>query len=341
VEQVAAPVVGEPTPPVVAAPTTAPRMAVPWFGVRRPLDGRRSLWLWLASFLLPLAVWGAVSYVPWLWHPLVRVTAVGSSGFLAVGMEVPCADFAAELAALAAAGKPLAEGMRVNPVFLPAPHEVALALVTAFTTPPRSSKDPWLHESLLSSIATIAIGFAIAVAVGVPLGILCGTFTPIARLTEPFVDFVRYMPAPAFAALAVAVFGIYGAPKVAIIVIGLVFNLILVVANTTRQVDHALLEAAQTLGATSRRLVTRVVLPGMLPNLYNDLRIVLGTAWTMLIIAELIGATSGISYFINQQGKYRHYDQVFAGIIIIGVIGLVTDQALAWLGRRLFPWQAR
>jgi Binding-protein-dependent transport system inner membrane component len=92
------------------------------------------------------------------------------------------------------------------------------------------------------------------------------------------------------------------------------------------------------LGANRQRLITRVIVPGILPNLYNDLRILLGSAWTLLIIAELIGATSGISYFINQQGKYRNYDNVFAGIIIIGLIGLITDQFLARMRPIFFPW---
>jgi NitT/TauT family transport system permease protein len=114
-----------------------------------------------------------------------------------------------------------------------------------------------------------------------------------------------------------------------------------VVANTTRLVDPALLEAAQTLGTTRKRLVTRIVLPSILPNLYNDLRILLGAAWTLLTIAELIGATTGITYFINQQGKYRHYENVFAGIAMIGILGLVLDKLLASVGARLFPWQPR
>ena len=82
-----------------------------------------------------------------------------------------------------------------------------------------------------------------------------------------------------------------------------------------------------------------MILPGILPNLYNDMRILIGWAWTYLIVAELIGASSGISYFINQQGKYRHYDNVFAGIIMIGLIGLAFDQLLAYLAQFLFPWQ--
>jgi NitT/TauT family transport system permease protein len=200
---------------------------------------------------------------------------------------------------------------------------------------------PWLHESLWHSLQIIFWGFTAAAILGVPIGILCGTFDFFAKLTEPFVDFIRYMPAPAFGALMVAVCGINDGPKIAIIFIGTFFQMVLVVANTTRLTDRALLEAAQTLGAKGRHLVLNVVLPGILPNLYNDMRILLGWAWTYLIVAELIGASSGISYFINQQGKYRNYDNVFAGIILIGLIGLITDQVLAILGRVLFPWQGK
>ena len=95
------------------------------------------------------------------------------------------------------------------------------------------------------------------------------------------------------------------------------------------------------MGADNRQLLTRIVIPGILPNLYRDMRILLGWAWTYLIVAELIGSTSGISFFIYQQARYKNFDNVFAGIIIIGLIGLTTDQVLAFLGNRLFPWQER
>jgi NitT/TauT family transport system permease protein len=117
--------------------------------------------------------------------------------------------------------------------------------------------------------------------------------------------------------------------------------MVLVVANTTRQFDESLLEAAQTLGADKRSLLTKVILPGILPSLYNDMRILLGWAWTYLIIAELIGASSGISYFISQQARFRRFENVYAGIIMIGIIGLTCDQILAALSRFLFPWMPR
>ena len=149
------------------------------------------------------------------------------------------------------------------------------------------------------------------------------------------------MPAPVFGALAVAIMGIYDSPKIAIIFIGTFFQQVLVVANTTRKLDPSLVEAAQTLGAGRLQILFNVVLPGISVDLYNDMRILLGWAWTYLIVAEYVGASSGITYFINQQAKYRIYDNVFAAILIIGFIGFATDRILEALGRNLFPWQKK
>jgi NitT/TauT family transport system permease protein len=136
------------------------------------------------------------------------------------------------------------------------------------------------------------------------------------------------------------VLGIYDPPKIAIIFIGTFFQQVLVIANTTRKLDPALVEAAQTLGARRPQILLKVVVPGIATDLYNDMRILLGWAWTYLIVAEYIGASSGITYFINQQAKYRIYDNVFAAILLIGLIGFLTDRILDDLGRAFFPWKA-
>lgn len=313
---------------------------VSWFAVRTELPPHRRTLLTVLAFLLPLGLWCVVSYVPWIWHPYVMVTDGGDT-YLIADMLAEQQAFAETNAAAVAEGKRPAEGYPANPAFFPPPHKVATAFYTAFVTPPQLRDDPWFHASIWHSITIIFWGFFWACLLGVPLGVLCGTFSLFSRLLEPFVDFIRYMPAPAFGALMVAIFGITDAPKIAIIFIGTFFQMVLVIANTTRLLDKSLLEAAQTLGASRRQLVTSVIIPGVLPNVYNDLRILLGWAWTYLIVAELIGSKSGISSYIAQQSRYFHFDRVYAAILIIGLIGLTTDQVLQVLGQFLFPYQRR
>ncbi|MDX2186947.1 MAG: ABC transporter permease [Opitutaceae bacterium] len=293
------------------------------------------------SFLLPLLVWAAVSYLPFLWHPLVKVSIAGDSAWVKAGAMLDRKAFAEENTALAAKGLRQMEGKRSNPVFLPPPHAVAKAFYTAFQTPPVLRGDVWLHESLASSINTIFWGFTLSTLIGLPLGILCGAYAFWSRISEPVIDFIRYMPAPAFGALAVAILGINGAPKIAIIFIGTFFQQVLVVANTVRRADPTLVEAAQTLGARGRRLLLTVVVPSKLSELYTDTRILLGWAWTYLVVAEVVGVSSGITFFINQQAKYRNFENVYAAIIMIGLLGLATDQFLAFIGRHLFPWEQK
>jgi NitT/TauT family transport system permease protein len=315
------------------------------WSVRAPLTPWARAWLMALAFALPLLFWCAVSYVPFIWHPQVLVESPGDTrvkgtyDYLAEGQRVEREVFERRNQELLAAGAALATGERVNPIYLPAPHQVARAFYTAFTTEPERRGDAWLHESLWHSCQIIFWGFLYAALIGFPLGIACGTFPALAQLTEPFLDFVRYMPAPVFGALAVAILGLADAPKITIVFIGTFFPLVLVVANTTRQVDLSLLHAAQTLGAKTHQLVLRVVVPAALPHLYRDMRILIGCAWTYLVVAELIGEKSGISAFIYQQQRYRNFDNVYASIVIIGAVGLVVDQLLALLGGLLFPWE--
>lgn len=306
--------------------------------MRTALSPRRRLALGIGSFLLPLLLWCAASYLPFVWHPQVLITQPGGVDYFQVGMRVDHGVYQSEVEAMRQAGQAMPEGVPANPVYLPAPHLVGKAFYTAFTTAPEQRDAPWLHESLWHSIRIIFWGFLISSVLGVPLGILCGTYSALSRLNEPFIEFFRYLPAPAFGALAVAILGIHDGPKIAIIVIGTFFQQVLIVANTTRKLDFGLLEAAMTLGTKRWRLITKVVVPGILPDLYRDQRVLLGWAWTYLIVAELIGTSSGITFFITQQARYQHFENVYAAIAMIGIIGLGIDLLLAWLGRHLFPW---
>ena len=313
---------------------------VPWFAVRREQPGHRAVILMVLSFLIPLGVWCAVSYVPFLWHPMVEVTDAGET-YLSEGKLYPKDAFAAAQAAAAEGGLAAATGKPANPVFLPPPHEVARGFYDAFTRPPQLRDAQWFHESLWHSVQILFWGFFYSMLAAVPLGVLAGTYGLFSKLLEPIVDFTRYMPAPLFGALMVAIFGINDAPKIAIIFIGTFFQAVLIFANTTRLLETSLLEAAQTLGANNRQLVSKVIIPGILPNLYNDGRILLGWAWTWLIVAELIGAKSGVTAYVDQQARYFNFELVFPAMLLIGLIGLATDQTLQWLSKYLFPWQQK
>jgi NitT/TauT family transport system permease protein len=307
--------------------------------ILQPLSARAKLVIGIASFVLPVLLWSAVSYVPWLWHPQIMITDPGSVSYLEVGAHLPRAAFASEVADAKQEHRAAPRGVPANPIYLPSPGQVLAAFYTSFTTPPPTRDGQWLHQSLWHSIQIIFWGFTISSVLGVPIGVLCGAYASVARLNEPFIEFFRYLPAPAFGALAVAILGIYDGPKIAVIVIGTFFQQVLIIANTTRKLDPALLEAALTLGTRSRQLLMRVVVPGILPDLYRDQRILLGWAWTYLIVAELIGTTSGITWFITQQARYQHFPNVYAAIAMIGILGLGIDNILAFIGRRIFPWE--
>ena len=311
----------------------------PWFAPRIALSTKRTRVLTIVSFLLPLLIWSAISYLPFLWHPKIKIVEPGDVSYFKINMLVDREVFDKETLKVKEVGKVLPIGTRANPIYLPAPHEVAKAFVTSFTTEPQRRSEQWLHESLWHSITIIFFGFILSSLVGVPIGVLCGTYAAVSRINEPFIEFFRYLPAPAFGALAVAVLGIYDGPKIAIIFIGTFFQQVLIVSNTTRKVDISLLEAALTLGAKRMQLLFKVVIPGILPDLFRDLRILLGWAWTYLIVAELIGTSSGITWFITQQARYKNFDNVFAAIMMIGIIGLLSDIILAKLGKYIFPWE--
>jgi NitT/TauT family transport system permease protein len=181
-------------------------------------------------------------------------------------------------------------------------------------------------------------GFVLAAIVAVPLGIAMGAYKPIEAFFEPFVSFCRYLPASAFIPLLILWAGIGEAQKLLVIFIGSVFQITLMVAVTVGGARRDLVEAAYTLGANSRGIVARVLIPGAGPGIAETLRLVLGWAWTYVIVAELIGSSSGIGHMITDSQALLNTGQIIFGIIVIGVIGLVSDFAFKFVNRRLFAW---
>ena len=181
-------------------------------------------------------------------------------------------------------------------------------------------------------------GFLIAAALALPLGVAMGAYKPVEAFFEPFVSFARYLPASAFIPLLILWAGIGEAQKLAVIFIGSFFQLVLMIAVTVGNTRRDLVEAAYTLGVSDRSLIRRVLIPGAAPEIAETLRMVLGWAWTYVIVAELIGASSGIGHMITDSQALLATDQIIFGIIVIGLIGLASDLLFKFANRRLFPW---
>ena len=191
---------------------------------------------------------------------------------------------------------------------------------------------------IMMTIWRVVGGFIIAVIVALPIGILMGAYKPIEAFLEPFVSFARYLPASAFIPLLILWAGIGETQKLLVIFIGSVFQLILMIAVSVGSIRRDLVDAAYTLGATDQSVVRRVMLPNAAPEIAEIFRLVLGWAWTYVIVAELIGSSSGIGHMITDSQALLNTGQIIFGIIVIGLIGLVSDFLFKAVNQRLFPW---
>ncbi len=219
----------------------------------------------------------------------------------------------------------------VDPMFLPSPVKTL-----------ESARNMFFNGDFITdirmSVQRVLIGFAISTAVGVPLGLLIGTYAPLAAFFEPFFSFFRYLPASAFIQLFILWIGIGESAKVAIIIVGSVAQIILMVATNVRNVSVSLIEVSYTLGVSRLGVFWKIILPKSMPDIVDTLRIVLGWAWTYIIVAEMVGASEGVGFMITQAGRQFMISKIFVGIITIGVIGLVLDLFCMFLRKVLFPW---
>jgi NitT/TauT family transport system permease protein len=218
--------------------------------------------------------------------------------------------------------------------FLPSPSKVASALYSMFVEQ-NFIADVW------ASTYRIMLGFLIAAAFAIPLGIAIGSFRAAQAFFEPVIAAVRYMPASAFIPLLIIWFGIGNTEKVAVIFIGTFFPLALMIADVSANVPKELLNISYTLGATRWQVFSRVLLPACWPGVLDNLRIGVGWAWTYLIVAELVAASTGIGHVILTASRFLESERIIGGILTIGALGLATDAIFRWLYRVLFPYAER
>jgi NitT/TauT family transport system permease protein len=222
----------------------------------------------------------------------------------------------------------------VKPIFLPSPGSVATQIAKLAT-------DGTLWLDLKASMYRISIGFLIASALSIPIGVLIGSFRSWEAAIEPLVDFIRYMPVVAFVPLSILWAGTGDSQKFLIIFIGTFFQQVLMIMDNVKRVPTDFIGLGRTLGLPDRKILTRIVVPSALPGIWDTLRISLGWAWTWLVLAELVAATSGLGYRITVSQRYFQTNTIIGYILLLGLLGLITDQVMKALEKVLFKQEGR
>jgi NitT/TauT family transport system permease protein len=218
-------------------------------------------------------------------------------------------------------------------VILPSPTEVLRAF-------------PVLHfeEALVRSagwsLYRVGMGFILSALVAIPLGLLMGTFPAVKHFLAPLVDPLRFLPISALVPLFLVWFGIEETMKIMLLFVGIFVYLLPLVVEAVENVDDVYLQTATTLGATRWQLVRHVLVPGSLPAIGEALRVMNGIGWTYVILAEIVNARLGLGHIITVAGKRSHVDQIFAGVLVILFIGVVTDWMIRVANQRLFAWKS-
>ncbi|MEM7770571.1 MAG: ABC transporter permease [Cyanobacteria bacterium P01_E01_bin.6] len=225
----------------------------------------------------------------------------------------------------------VAETAGINPAFLPSPADVGEAFARLWDR-------GFLIQDTLASFSRVMGGFLLAAIISAPIGILMGTFSSISALFEPIIGIFRYMPAPAFTPLLIIYLGLDEAPKISLVILGVVFYNILMIMDAVKFVPKELIEATYTLGGRRPQILLQVITPHVLPNIIDAFRINMAAAWNMVIVAELIAADAGLGKRIQIAQKFFNTDEIFACLIVLGVIGVSLDLLFRWLLRFTCKW---
>ena len=188
------------------------------------------------------------------------------------------------------------------------------------------------------SLYRIYVSFSVACMVAIPLGLLMGCFIKLRVLINPTVGGLRYLPAASFVPLLLVYLGPTDTAKMALLFLGCVFFLIALILDNVLAVPRELIESAQTMGASRRHIVFRVTLPAAAPQIIDSMRNMIAVSWTYLVIAEIVAATDGIGAVMMRGAKFLHIDIIMAGILMIGVLGVLTDMLFRFVRRLLFPY---
>jgi len=222
----------------------------------------------------------------------------------------------------------------INDKFLPTPAMVTTSLLNLW-------QEGYLLSDTLASFLRVSAGFLLAALVSIPMGIGMGAFPSVRSLLEPLIGIVRYMPAPAFIPLLVIYLGLGEEPKIALIFIGTVFFNTLMIMDAVKFVPKELIETTYTLGGDRRQVLLQVITPYVIPSIFDTLRVNMAASWNLVIVAELVAADSGLGKRIAISQKFFQTDDIFACLIVLGLIGFILDLSLQAAMRMTCQWAVK
>jgi NitT/TauT family transport system permease protein len=190
------------------------------------------------------------------------------------------------------------------------------------------------------SIGRVLAGYTLAVAVGVPLGIVADVWLPIGNVIVPWLSFLRYTPTAALLPILILWFGVGEATRIILIALGVVFHVALGTLFVVKTVPRGIIELAAMLRLSRGARYRAVIVPAALPGICDVCRIGLGWAWTYVVLAELVAADAGLGFMIRNGQRFLRPEVSYAGVLVIGALGIVSDAAFRMGLRRAFPWHA-
>lgn len=227
------------------------------------------------------------------------------------------------------------EFRHISPTILPSPYEV----VSRF---PSLWFDSALMRNILLSLGRVLAGFAVAMLIAVPLGVLMGSFSRIGATFSLVATLLSYLPIPAIVPLTMAWWKTGEEQKVGFLALATFAYLLPLVVRHVSSVDHKYLLSAYAQGARPWQLVSRVLFPIAAPDIFNGLRMCLGVGWTYIVLAEVIKAgegLGGVGNLIMVFQRRGNMEQVYLTVLAIMLVGAILDRSMAYIGKNLFPYR--
>ncbi|AOA57648.1 ABC transporter permease [Acinetobacter larvae] len=226
----------------------------------------------------------------------------------------------------------------IAPIFLPSPLQLIETVIDLLHS---GYRDVPLYINVLVSTGRALVAFAVAIVVGVPLGLMMGRSPILNAILDPFVQFLRPIPKIALVPLVIVWLGIGEQSKFFLIFIATIMSIIVGATAASQNISQGLIQAAESMGLSKSKILFKVILPSALPEIMTTIRLSIGIGWTALIAAEMVAATSGLGWMIMNAGGYLRTDVVIVGIVLLGIIGFLLDWLLVKAQQKWVPWTGK